>query len=267
MSLESRLHNLRKTFRLAMLREQELISRRLGSIEKRLRRGGRMGKGVEQEVASLEERLTRSIRERESREVLKPAVVYPEILPITARKDDIIGAIAENQVIIVSGDTGSGKSTQIPKMCLEAGRGGAGKIGCTQPRRIAAGTIARRIAEEMGEELGKSVGYRIRFRDRTPPTAYIKILTDGMLLAETQGDPGLHQYDTLIIDEAHERTLNIDFLLGILKTLLEKRPELKLIISSATLDTEKFSNFFDQAPIIQVSGRISANGRWTGKGR
>jgi ATP-dependent helicase HrpA len=177
------------------------------------------------------------------------------MLPISARRDDIIGAIAENQVIIVSGDTGSGKSTQIPKMCLDAGRGIAGKIGCTQPRRIAAGTIARRIAEEMGEELGKSVGYRIRFRDRTPPTAYIKILTDGMLLAETQGDPGLFQYDTLIIDEAHERTLNIDFLLGILKMLLRRRTELKLIISSATLDTEKFSIFFDQAPVIHVSGR------------
>ncbi len=255
MSIESRLHNIRETISLAMLLDRESISKRLRLLQKSLGRGKKSGERIEKEVASLEERLTRSIRERESREAGRPAISYPEMLPITARKDDIIGAVAENQVVIVSGDTGSGKSTQIPKMCLEAGRGGAGKIGCTQPRRIAAGTIARRIAEEMEEELGKSVGYRIRFRDRTPPTAYIKILTDGMLLAETQGDPGLYQYDTLIIDEAHERTLNIDFLLGILKTLLKRRPELKLIISSATLDTERFSDFFDQAPVIQVSGR------------
>jgi len=133
-------------------------------------------------------------------------------------------------VIIVSGDTGSGKSPQIPKMCLEAGRGIVGKIGCTQPRRIAASTMAHRIAEELGENLGESMGYKVRFRERTPRSAYIKILTDGMLLAETLRDPNLYQYDTLIIDEAHERTINIDFLLGILKTLLKTRPELKVII-------------------------------------
>jgi ATP-dependent helicase HrpA len=256
MSLESRLHTIRKTIPLAMLREQEQVTRHLRNLEKGLRRKGGAGKGFEQDVAVLERRLARSIRERESREAQRPAITYPEMLPITARKDDIIGAMAENPVIIVSGDTGSGKSTQIPKMCLEAGRGIMGKIGCTQPRRIAAGTIARRIAEELGESLGRSVGYKVRFRDRTPRSASIKILTDGMLLAETQRDPHLTQYDTLIIDEAHERTINIDFLLGILKTLLKQRPELKVIISSATLDTEKFSRFFDDAPVIQVSGRM-----------
>jgi ATP-dependent helicase HrpA len=255
MSLESRLHNIRQTIPLAMLLDQDRVSKRLRDIKKTIGRGKKSGERIEKEAASLERRLERSVLERETRLAQRPPITYPEDLPITTRKDDILRVVQQNQVVIISGDTGSGKSTQIPKMCLEAGRGIAGKIGCTQPRRIAAGTIARRIAEEMGEELGKSVGYRIRFRDRTPPTAYIKILTDGMLLAETQGDPGLYQYDTLIIDEAHERTLNIDFLLGILKMLLRRRPELKLIISSATLDTEKFSKFFDQAPVIQVSGR------------
>ncbi|MBW2097123.1 MAG: hypothetical protein JRI80_19895 [Deltaproteobacteria bacterium] len=255
MSLESHLHNIRGRIPLAMLRDREQVSKRLRNLERELGRGKRSDQWMQKEIAALEQRLARSIRERESREARRPAVTYPEVLPITARKDDIIQAVAENPVIIVSGDTGSGKSTQIPKMCLEAGRGIVGKIGWTQPRRIAASTIARRIAEELGENLGESVGYKVRFRDRTPRSAYIKILTDGMLLAETQRDPRLYQYDTLIIDEAHERTINIDFLLGILKTLLKQRPELKLIISSATLDTEKFSRFFHEAPVIRVSGR------------
>jgi ATP-dependent helicase HrpA len=186
----------------------------------------------------------------------RPAVTYPENLPITPKAPEIIRALQENQVVIISGETGSGKSTQIPKMCIEAGRGILGKIACTQPRRIAATTIAHRIAEEMGEALGRSVGYKIRFRDRTDPAGYIKIVTDGMLLAETQADPRLCEYDTLIIDEAHERSLNIDFLLGITKTLLAQRPELKLIITSATLDTEKFSAAFGNAPVVEVGGRM-----------
>ena len=255
MSLKNRLHNIRKRIPLAMFREQEHVARRLKNLEKKLFREGGPDEGFDREIALLEQELDRSLRERALRAAQRPALRYPETLPITARKDDIIGALAENQVIIVSGDTGSGKSTQLPKMCLEAGRGIGGKIGCTQPRRIAASTIAHRIAEEMGESLGRSVGYKVRFRDRTPRTAYIKILTDGMLLAETQRDPHLTQYDTLIIDEAHERTINIDFLLGILKTLIRKRHELKVIISSATMDTEKFSLFFDDAPVIEVSGR------------
>ncbi len=184
------------------------------------------------------------------------ALAYPPELPITAKRGEIVRAIQKHQVVIISGETGCGKSTQIPKMCLEAGRGILGKVGCTQPRRIAAITIAHRIAEELGEAIGRSVGYKIRFDDKTSPDAFIKIVTDGMLLAETQSDPKLYEYDTLIIDEAHERSLNIDFLLGIAKTLLPVRPDLKLIITSATLDIEKFTNAFDQPPVLEVSGRL-----------
>jgi ATP-dependent helicase HrpA len=158
--------------------------------------------------------------------------------------------------LIISGDTGSGKTTQIPKLCLEAGRGINGKIGLTQPRRIAATTVARRIAEELNEDLGQSVGYKIRFDEKISRNSFIKIMTDGILLAETQTDPFLNEYDTIIIDEAHERSLNIDFVLGLLKTLIAKRSDLKLIITSATIDTEKFSKAFDNAPIIEVSGRM-----------
>ena len=197
----------------------------------------------------------RTITEKQRRLRQSPKVSFPENLPITAKKTDIVDAIKEHPVVIISGDTGSGKSTQIPKMCLEAGRGIHGKIACTQPRRIAATTIAARIADELGETVGNSVGYKIRFKDRTSKRGYIKVLTDGMLLAEAQQDPRLTQYDTIIVDEAHERSLNIDFILGILKKLLKKRKDLKLIITSATIDTEKFSNGFDDAPVMQVSGR------------
>jgi ATP-dependent helicase HrpA len=187
-----------------------------------------------------------------------PRVSYPPELPITPRADEIVAALRSprRRVVIISGETGCGKSTQIPKMCLEAGRGIAGRIGVTQPRRLAAMTIAARIAEEIGEPLGKSVGYKIRFQDRTSRDGYIKVMTDGILLAETQGDHGLHEYDTIIIDEAHERSLNIDFLLGIMRRLLDERPDLKLVITSATLDTEKFSKAFKNAPVIEVSGRL-----------
>ena len=187
-----------------------------------------------------------------------PRVSYPPELPITPRADEIVAALRSprRRVVIISGETGCGKSTQIPKMCLEAGRGVAGRIGVTQPRRLAAMTIAARIAEEIGEPLGKSVGYKIRFQDRTSRDGYIKVMTDGILLAETQGDHGLHEYDTIIIDEAHERSLNIDFLLGIMRRLLDERPDLKLVITSATLDTEKFSKAFKNAPVIEVSGRL-----------
>lgn len=176
---------------------------------------------------------------------------YPAQLPITARKDEIIRAVQEHQVVVVAGDTGSGKTTQLPKMCLEAGRA-AGRclIGCTQPRRIAAVSVTERVQEELGA--AELVGYKIRFSDRTGPQTRIKFMTDGVLLAETQGDRDLRRYDTLIIDEAHERSLNIDFLLGYLHQLLARRPDLKLLISSATIDTEKFSRHFSDAPIIQV---------------
>jgi ATP-dependent helicase HrpA len=187
-----------------------------------------------------------------------PRVSYPPELPIAARADEIVAALRSprQRVVIISGETGCGKSTQIPKMCLAAGRGINGRVGVTQPRRLAAVTIAYRIAEELGETLGRSVGYKIRFQDRTARDGYIKVMTDGILLAETQGDRLLREYDTIIIDEAHERSLNIDFLLGIMRKLLDERPELKLVITSATLDTEKFSKAFRNAPIIEVSGRL-----------
>ena len=197
-----------------------------------------------------------SIKKRKWRKQNLPRFSYNPSLPITDRKGDIIDAISKNQVVIISGETGSGKTTQIPKFCLAAGRGIAGKIGCTQPRRIAATTVAHRIAEELGEKIGRSVGYKIRFKDKTRHDSYVKIMTDGILLAETLSDPYLNEYDTIIVDEAHERSLNIDFVLGILKKLIKKRKDLKLIITSATIDTEKFSKAFDDAPVIEVSGRM-----------
>ncbi len=238
-----------------MLKDREDLSRRLDRFARR-KRSKIQGKKVTRELSYLERRIRASLEERKKRQVRRPAVTYPENLPITSQRAEIVQRIREHQVVIIAGETGSGKSTQIPKMCLEAGRGIRGMIGCTQPRRIAATTISSRIAEELGEEVGRSVGYKIRFRDRTPPSAYIKIMTDGMLLAETQQDPHFYQYDTLIIDEAHERSLNIDFLLGILRKLLPKRPELKVIITSATLDTEKFSKAFTGAPVVGVEGRM-----------
>ncbi|MDA8126416.1 MAG: ATP-dependent RNA helicase HrpA [Deltaproteobacteria bacterium] len=185
-----------------------------------------------------------------------PRSIYPLALPILDRKEEIIEAIRNHPVVIVTGETGSGKTTQLPKLCLEAGRGLTGLIACTQPRRIAATTVAMRIAEELGEEIGQSVGYKIRFDERTRREAYIKVMTDGILLMETQRDPLLRAYDTVIVDEAHERSLNIDFILGILKTILPRRRDLRVIITSATIDTEKFSKAFNDAPIIEVSGRL-----------
>ncbi len=239
-----------------MLREKAFLSNRLNIFKTQEKREKGSKKSPSHILSGLLTRAGKSILERENRKVNAPKISYPEELPITSKKDEIVAAIRNNQVIIISGETGSGKSTQIPKMCIEAGRGITGKIGCTQPRRIAASSISRRIAEELGEPLGKSVGYKVRFTDRTPPHAYIKVMTDGILLAETQGDVVLYEYDTLIIDEAHERSLNIDFILGILRTLIPKRPELKVIITSATIDTEKFSKAFNDAPVIHVSGRI-----------
>jgi ATP-dependent helicase HrpA len=184
-----------------------------------------------------------------------PAVSYPAALPISQRKDEIAALIRDNQVVIVAGETGSGKTTQLPKICLELGRGVAGQIGHTQPRRIAARTVAERIAEELGTELGTAVGYKIRFTDRSSDDTLIKVMTDGILLTEMQRDRQLRRYDTLIIDEAHERSLNIDFILGYLKRLLPGRPDLKVIITSATIDPDRFSKHFSDAPVIEVSGR------------
>ena len=180
---------------------------------------------------------------------------FPPELPISVRAEEITQAIQNNAVVILAGETGSGKTTQIPKMCLAAGRGATGRIACTQPRRVAALSVSRRVAEELGVQWGREVGCKIRFNDETTRDTVVKFLTDGMLLAEVQGDPLLRDYDTIIIDEAHERSLNIDFLLGHLRTLRYKRPELKIVITSATIDTEAFSKAFDDAPIIQVEGR------------
>ena len=180
---------------------------------------------------------------------------FPAELPISARAEEITAAIQANQVVILAGETGSGKTTQLPKMCLAAGRGTRGRIACTQPRRVAALSISRRVAEELGVTWGREVGCKIRFNDQTTPQTVIKFLTDGMLLAEVQGDPMLRDYDTIIIDEAHERSLNIDFLIGHLRTLRFKRPDLSILITSATIDTEAFSAAFDGAPVLLVEGR------------
>jgi len=246
------IQRIRTLLRKAMLRDRAAANRKLHQLQK-TRRGGQR---LLTELLAIEKRLERSAQERSERLRRRPRVHYPTALPITAQRHEIIQAIKRHPVVIISGETGCGKSTQIPKMCLQAGRGIAGKIACTQPRRIAAITIAHRIAEELGETVGRSVGYKIRFQDRAAREAYIKIMTDGMLLAETQSDRRLTEYDTLIIDEAHERSLNIDFLLGIARSLLDNRPELKVIITSATLDTEKFSRAYNDAPVIHVGGRM-----------
>lgn len=189
-----------------------------------------------------------------------PEIHYPEQLPVTAWHDEIAEAIRDNQVVVIAGETGSGKTTQIPKICLELGRGRRGRIGHTQPRRLAARTVAERIAEELGQKIGETVGYAIRFDDKVSPTTAVKLMTDGILLAEMQRDRWLNGYDTIIIDEAHERSLNIDFLLGYLKRLLPRRPDLKVIITSATIDPERFAHHFadadgERAPVLEVSGR------------
>ena len=196
-----------------------------------------------------------SVEMRELRRLNVPKVTYPDSLPITSRKDDIVAAIRAHQVVVLAGETGSGKTTQIPKMCLEAGLGIEAMIGCTQPRRVAALSISQRIAAELGVNWGREVGCKIRFDDRSGAETYIKLMTDGIQLAETQGDPLLSEYNALILDEAHERSLNIDFLLGYLKGLLARRTDLKLVVTSATIDTAAFSRHFGNAPVIEVSGR------------
>lgn len=229
---------------------------RLGGRMVRLLRDQHHPQTHEKLLARIHEQVVASVLLREERKANVPKISYPPDLPITARKDDIVAAIRANQVVVIAGETGSGKTTQIPKMCLEAGLGIEAKIGCTQPRRVAALSISRRIAEELNVNWGREVGCQIRFDDRSSAQTYLKLMTDGILLAETQGDPLLSGYNCLIIDEAHERSLNIDFLLGYLKTLLAKRNDLKLIITSATIDTATFSKHFGDAPIIEVSGRL-----------
>ncbi|CAG1003506.1 ATP-dependent RNA helicase HrpA [Phycisphaerales bacterium] len=230
-------------------------ARRLRGRFHALTRAGAQNPEPSREFANLAEDVARARRNVEQRRARVPAIVFPEDLPVSARRSDIAQAVREHQVVVVCGETGSGKTTQLPKLCLELGRGAGGMIGHTQPRRIAARSVATRIAEELGTRLGDLVGYKVRFGDHTGPGTMVKVMTDGVLLAETSGDRDLLGYDTIIIDEAHERSLNIDFLLGYLKTLLPRRPDLKVIITSATIDPQRFSRHFGDAPIVMVSGR------------
>ncbi|WP_337261951.1 MULTISPECIES: ATP-dependent RNA helicase HrpA [unclassified Serratia (in: enterobacteria)] len=233
-----------------MLRDQQRLQRRL--------QGARKVKNPEAQQAVADEiasDIAQALQKVQSRAASCPKITYPESLPVSQKKQDILNAIRDHQVVIVAGETGSGKTTQLPKICLELGRGVKGLIGHTQPRRLAARTVANRIADELETPLGGSVGYKVRFNDQVGENTLVKLMTDGILLAEIQQDRLLMQYDTLIIDEAHERSLNIDFILGYLRELLPKRPDLKVIITSATIDPQRFSRHFNHAPIIEVSGR------------
>ncbi|WP_127507402.1 ATP-dependent RNA helicase HrpA [Actinoplanes solisilvae] len=211
-------------------------------------------------LAEISAEVDRAAERLAARLASVPPISYPQSLPVSLRKDDIAAAIRDHQVVVVAGETGSGKTTQIPKICMELGRGVRGQIGHTQPRRIAARTVAERIAEEVGRPLGTTIGYKVRFTDQVSDDTMVKVMTDGILLAEIQTDRNLYRYDTLIIDEAHERSLNIDFILGYLRELLPRRPDLKLIITSATIETQRFAEHFSDAagkpaPVIEVSGR------------
>ncbi|MFC0434160.1 ATP-dependent RNA helicase HrpA [Kutzneria buriramensis] len=233
-----------------MLRDEHRLRRRVDGARKirdEAKRNAALAQ-IDHEVLAAQARLA-------ARVAAVPRIDYPEELPVSQRRQDILDVIRDNQVVIVAGETGSGKTTQLPKICLELGRGLRGVIGHTQPRRIAARTVAERVAEELHTELGKVVGYKVRFTDQVGDDTLVKLMTDGILLAEIQSDRLLSRYDTLIIDEAHERSLNIDFILGYVKQLLPRRPDLKVIITSATIDPERFSRHFGDAPIVEVSGR------------
>jgi ATP-dependent helicase HrpA len=233
-----------------MLRDQQRLGRRLDGARRIRKPEARTAV-----LGEIAEDLERAELRVANRRAAVPDVSYPQELPVSQKKDDILAAVRDHQVVIVAGETGSGKTTQIPKICMELGRGVKGLIGHTQPRRIAARTVAERIADEIGTPLGESVGWKVRFTDQVSPDTHIKLMTDGILLAEIQTDRELRQYDTIIIDEAHERSLNIDFLLGYLAQLLPRRPDLKVVITSATIDPERFSRHFGDAPIVEVSGR------------
>ncbi|AFV00823.1 ATP-dependent RNA helicase HrpA [Simiduia agarivorans] len=234
-----------------MASDRASLRRRLVQARRRQERGQR----IDKMVAGLDDAFATASARAERRPSLVPAITFPDALPVSQRADEIAALIAKHQVVVLAGETGSGKTTQLPKICLQLGRGMQGLIGHTQPRRLAARTVAQRIAEELGTQLGDRVGYQVRFNDQSSDDTLVKLMTDGILLSEIQNDPLLTRYDTLIIDEAHERSLNIDFLLGYLKQILPKRPDLKLIITSATIDLQRFSAHFNDAPIIEVSGR------------
>src|ERR1700722_10235600 len=239
-----------------MLRDQRRLGRRVGQAA-----GLREPAARERALRRVADDMDQAQARIEARRRAVPELSYPPELPVSQLKDQIAEVIRDHQVVIVAGETGSGKTTQLPKICLELGRGVAGQIGHTQPRRIAARTVAERIAEELKTDLGDVVGYKVRFTDKSGDNTAVKLMTDGILLAEIGSDRNLHRYDTLIIDEAHERSLNIDFILGYLKQLLPRRPDLKVIITSATIDPERFAEHFadpktqQPAPIVEVSGR------------
>lgn len=240
------LASLSKLIKQTMLADRQLLRRQAHALQK---------EANDNKFQQWAARLQQSQQNAMSRKALVPQINYDDSLPIAAKREQIKTALLANQVVIIAGETGSGKTTQLPKICLEVGRGIYGMIGHTQPRRLAARSVANRIAEELATPLGGLVGYQVRFEDQSTEQTLIKLMTDGILLAETQHDRFLNRYDTIIVDEAHERSLNIDFLLGFLKTLLPKRPDLKVIITSATIDLERFSKHFNNAPIIEVSGR------------
>lgn len=240
------LASLSKLIKQTMLADRQLLRRQAHALQK---------EANDNKFQQWAARLQQSQQNAMSRKALVPNINYDDSLPIAAKREQIKTALLANQVVIIAGETGSGKTTQLPKICLEVGRGIYGMIGHTQPRRLAARSVANRIAEELATPLGGLVGYQVRFEDQSTEKTLIKLMTDGILLAETQHDRFLNRYDTIIVDEAHERSLNIDFLLGFLKTLLPKRPDLKVIITSATIDLERFSKHFNNAPIIEVSGR------------
>ncbi|WP_104475951.1 ATP-dependent RNA helicase HrpA [Actinokineospora auranticolor] len=232
------------------LRDEQRLGRRLEGLRKT--RDPKRRQAAREKIA---EEIEAAKRRVDARRASVPELKYPEELPVSQRREDILAAIRDHQVVIVAGETGSGKTTQLPKICLELGRGIRGFIGHTQPRRIAARTVAERVAEEVGTPLGETVGWKVRFTDQVGDRTLVKLMTDGILLAEIQNDRLLSAYDTIIIDEAHERSLNIDFLLGYLARLLPRRPDLKVVITSATIDPERFSRHFGDAPIVEVSGR------------
>ncbi|NUU26082.1 MAG: ATP-dependent RNA helicase HrpA, partial [Streptomycetaceae bacterium] len=248
--MDTPLAELHKRLPELMPRDQRRLARRLDGV-RRVKDPLARKKITEEIAAQIDEAALKVALRRES----VPKITYPEELPVSQRKDDIKDLIAQNQVVIVAGETGSGKTTQLPKICLELGRGITGQIGHTQPRRIAARTVAERVAEELNTKLGDTVGYKVRFTDQSGDDTLVKLMTDGILLAEIQTDKTLSRYDTIIIDEAHERSLNVDFLLGYLKQLLPQRPDLKIVITSATIDPQRFSAHFQNAPVIEVSGR------------
>ncbi len=243
--------NMQSSIGNCMLKDQYSIRRQLKTLAQK----AKSNQPVEPLLSTITNKLEQSITLCHSRSNTKPSTTYPDALPVSQKRNEIIQAILDHQVIVICGETGSGKTTQLPKMCLDAGLGIRGTIGHTQPRRLAARSVASRIADELKTPIGHSVGYKVRFSDSLSETSHIKLMTDGILLAETHHDPFLNQYDCIIVDEAHERSLNIDFLLGYLKQLCKKRKDLKIIITSATIDPQRFSQHFDNAPIIEVSGR------------